>query len=126
MIQDKNFLNRRLKEIAAMLNNQIGSFPDNSLGLTEADIDQQIYTATGLSKSDYLSMDDAKLEATIAEYDEGSGILLLDFLGNLFFYHYQLTKEQSFLIKAKEFYARFQEKSGTFSMVYFQRMQWQS
>ena len=123
MIQDKNFLKRRLKELAAMLNRQIGSYPDNILGITEADIDQQIYTATGLSTDDFLALDEHGLEATIAKYDEQSGPLMLDFLGNLFYHQYQVTTEKAFLTKAQEFYRRFQEQSGTFSMVYFQRLQ---
>ena len=50
MIQSKDFLMRLLKDLAALLNKAIGSFPDNNLGITQADIDLQIYTATGLSK----------------------------------------------------------------------------
>lgn len=123
MIQDKNFLKRRLQELAAMLNKQIGSFPDNVLGITEADIDQQIYTATGLSVSDFLALDDQHLETTIAGYDDQSSILMLEFLGNLFYYQYQVTGDKTFLAKAQAFYTRFQRESGTFSMVYFQRMQ---
>ena len=122
MIQDKNFLKRRLKELAALLNQQIGSFPDNSLGLTDADIDQQIYTATGYTKAEFLSMEAARLEATIEQFGAESGPLLLDFLGNLFYYQYQRSNDGDALAKAKDFYARFQQESGTFSMVYFQRM----
>jgi|GEM_PF-2644832 len=123
MIQDKNFLKRRLQELAAMLNKQIGSFPDNVLGITEADIDQQIYTATGLSVSDFLALDDHDLETTISGYDQQSSVLMLEFLGNLFYYQYQVSGDKTFLTRAQAFYTRFQQESGTFSMVYFQRMQ---
>ncbi|UAY56543.1 hypothetical protein [Arachidicoccus terrestris] len=114
---------RRLKELAAMLNKQIGSFPDNILGITQADIDQQIYTATGLAVEDFLAFDEKQLEDTIAKYGEQGGPLMLDFLGNLFYYQYQVTGDNLFLTKARDFYARFQQETGTFSMVYFQRMQ---
>ena len=106
-----------------MLNRQIGSFPDNVLGITEADVDQQIYTATGLSVADYLALDQQGLEAVIVQYGGQGAPLMLDFLGNLFYHQYQATADKAFLKKAREFYARFQEESGTFSMVYFQRMQ---
>lgn len=114
---------RRLKELAAMLNKQIGSFPDNVLGLTEADIDQQIYTATGLTGDDFLALDAQGLEDLIAQYGEQGGPLMLDFLGNLFYNRYQLTADKTFLKKAQDFYARYQQQTGTFSMVYYQRMQ---
>ncbi|GAB3357961.1 hypothetical protein GCM10027566_22200 [Arachidicoccus ginsenosidivorans] len=123
MIQDKNFLMRRLKELAAMLNKQIGSFPDNILGITQADIDQQIYTATSLSVADFLALDDQGLEDTIAKYGAQGAPLMLDFLGNLFYYQFQMSGDKAYLKKAQDFYARFQQESGTFSMVYFQRLQ---
>jgi len=123
MIQDKNFLMRRLKELAAMLNKQIGSFPDNILGITEADIDQQIYTATTFTVADFLALDDQGLEEAIAKYGEQGTPLMLDFLGNLFYYQFQISGDKAFLKKAQNFYKRFQQESGTFSMVYFQRLQ---
>lgn len=123
MIQDKNALIRRVKELSAMLNKQIGSFPDNQLGLTEADISQQIYTATGLSTEDFLQQDEQALETTINQKGSENRPLLLDFLGNLFFHEYQLTGDKAMLGKAKLMYGQFQKESGTFSMVYFQRMQ---
>jgi len=123
MIQSKDFLIRLLKEVAAILNKQIGSFPDNILGITEADIDLQIYTATGLSKEDFLSLDDQSLEQAIQQHGEQGSPLMLDFLANLFYYQYQISGNKDFLKRAQNLYQRYQELSGTFSMVYFQRMQ---
>jgi hypothetical protein len=123
MIQSKDFLMRLLKDLAALLNKAIGSFPDNNLGITQADIDLQVYTATGLSKDDFLTLDDAGLEQAINQYSPQGNLLMLDFLGNLFYYQYQQTGQKDFLTKAQTFYQRYQEQSGTFSMVYFQRMQ---
>ena len=123
MIQSKDFLMRLLKDLTALLNKAIGSFPDNNLGITQADIDLQVYTATGLSKDDFLTLDDAGLEQAINKYSPQGNLLMLDFLGNLFYYQYQQTGQKDFLRKAQTFYQRYQEQSGTFSMVYFQRMQ---
>ncbi|SEA53680.1 hypothetical protein SAMN05192529_12611 [Arachidicoccus rhizosphaerae] len=123
MIQSKDFLMRLLKDLAALLNKAIGSFPDNNLGITQADIDLQIYTATGLSKEDFLTLDDAGLEQAINQYDAQGSLLLIDFLANLFYYQYQQTGQKDLLTKAQTFYQRYQQQSSTFSMVYFQRIQ---
>lgn len=106
-----------------MLNKLIGSYPDNTLGMSEADIEQQVYTATGLTTEHFLQLDEEALNATINENGVENRTLVLDFLGNLFYHQYQVTGDKELLEKSKRMYNLFQEESGTFSMVYFQRTQ---
>lgn len=123
MIQNKDFMIRLMKEVSGILNKLNGSYPDNNLGITEADIEQQIYTATGMTTAHFLQLDDQALEETINQKGVVNRPLFLDFLGNLYYHQYQVTQNKDFLQKAKSLYNRFQEETNTFSMVYFQRMQ---
>lgn len=123
MIQSKDFLLRLMKDLSGMLNKLIGSYPDNTLGMSEADIEQQVYTATGLTTEHFLQLDEEALNATINENGVENRTLVLDFLGNLFYHQYQVTGDRELLEKSKRMYNLFQEESGTFSMVYFQRTQ---
>lgn len=123
MIQDKNFLMRRLQQLASMLNDLITSYPFVGPGQGPEDIDQQVYTATGLTTEDFLKMDEPALEAVVQKYGQQGTTLVLDLLGNLFYHQYLVTGDKQLLKKAQDFYTRFQAESGTFSMVYFQRIQ---
>ncbi|HTN37661.1 MAG TPA: hypothetical protein VL053_11345 [Arachidicoccus sp.] len=123
MIQSKDFLLRLMKDLSGMLNKLIGSYPDNTLGMSEADIEQQVYTATGLTTEHFLQLDENALNAAINENGVENRTLVLDFLGNLFYHQYQVTGDKELLEKSKRMYNLFQEESGTFSMVYFQRTQ---
>jgi hypothetical protein len=125
MIQSKDFLLRLMKDLSAMLNKLIGSFPDNTLGLSQADIEQQVYTATGLTTEHFLQLDEEGLNAAINANGIDNRPLVLDFLGNLYYHQYQVTGDKALLEKSKKMYNLFQEESGTFSMQYFQRTQQQ-
>lgn len=123
MIQDKDFMIRRLKEIAELLNAMVGGSPDNVSGENDIQLNQQIYTATGFEQTYYLELQEAELENILVQKGDLHVGVFAEFLANLFFHHYKQTNDLRFLKKAQSMYLRYEHATGNFSLPYFQRRQ---
>lgn len=122
MIQDKDFTLRLIRQLTQALEKLILGKPEESLMQKELDYDSLMKDIFKLSFDEVSEMSDNNIIKMVDIRESRDHKDYYEMLGNLFYLKGKEMKSQDFLIKAKNFYELYLQKSGIFSMPIISRV----